>query len=104
MYDSEASWRARTADDWNLRSDLNSEATSLTNLWNGNFLTRSSVDFWYLLISLRATVPGLNLWVFLTPGVAGADFLAALCPIGVFLGTFPEVVVCFLAVSLVLAI
>jgi len=24
-------------------------------------------DFWNLLISLRATVPGLNLWGFLTP-------------------------------------
>merc|ERR1711881_496825 len=24
---------------------------SLTNLWNGNFLISSSVDFWYLLIS-----------------------------------------------------
>ena len=28
---------------------------------------RRSVDFWNLLISLRATVPGLNLWGFFTP-------------------------------------
>ena len=32
----------------------------------------------HLLISLRATVPGLYRWGFLTPPVAGADFLAAL--------------------------
>ena len=67
-----------TAEDWNLRSDLKSWAISLTSLWNGSFLMRSSVDFWYLLISLRATVPGLYLWGFLTPPMAGADFLAAL--------------------------
>ena len=28
---------------------------------------RSSLDLWYLLISLRATIPGLYLWGFLTP-------------------------------------
>ena len=67
-----------TAEDWNLRSDLKSWAVSLTSLWKGSFLMRSSVDFWYLLISLRATVPGLYLWGFLTPPMAGADFLAAL--------------------------
>ena len=39
---------------------------------------RSSVDFWYLRISRRATVPGRYLWGFLTPPVAGALFLAAL--------------------------
>ena len=27
--------------------------------WKGNFLISNSVDFWYRLISLRATVPGL---------------------------------------------
>lgn len=31
-YDSEASWSARTAEDWNLKSFLNSEAISLTSL------------------------------------------------------------------------
>src|SRR5438105_274911 len=77
-YDSDASWRARTADDWNLRSFLNSEAISLTSLWNGSFLIRSSVLFWNLLISLRATVPGLNLWGFLTPPDGDAVFLACL--------------------------
>ena len=35
------------------------------------------MDFWNFLISLKATVPGLNLWGFLTPPVVGADFLAA---------------------------
>ena len=62
---------------------------------------RSSVDFWYLLISLRATVPGLYLCGFFTPPVAGADFLAALVA-SCFLGAFPPVD--FLAVCLVLAI
>jgi len=62
------------------------------------------VDFWYLLISLKATVPGLNLWTFLTPAETAADFFAAFYPIGVFLGTLPAVVACFLAVNLVLAI
>ena len=51
---------------------------------------RSSVDFWYLLISLRATVPGLYLCGFFTPPVAGADFLAALVA-SCFLGAFPPV-------------
>ena len=30
----------------------------------------NSVDFWYLLISRRATVPGLKRWGFFTPPVA----------------------------------
>ena len=59
------------------------------------------MDFWYLLISRRATVPGLYLWGFLTPPVAGADFLAALVA-SCFLGALPPVD--FLAVCLVRAI
>ncbi len=63
---------------------------------------RSSVDFWNLLISLSETVPGLNLWVLLTPpGAARAlpfEDLAATA----FLGCL--VPVAFLAVCLVLAI
>ena len=51
---------------------------------------RSSVDFWYLRISRRATVPGRYLWGFLTPPVAGADFLAALVA-SCFLGALPPV-------------
>ena len=31
---------------WNLKSVLKSWAISLTNLWKGSFLIRSSVDFW----------------------------------------------------------
>ena len=58
------------------------------------------MDFWYLLMSRRATVPGRYLWGFLTPPVAGADFLAALLA-RVFLGAFPPVD--FLAVCLVRA-
>jgi hypothetical protein len=59
------------------------------------------VDFWYFLISLKATVPGLNLWGFLIPPVAGADFLAAF-EASCFLGALAPVD--FLAVYLVLAI
>ena len=52
----------------------------LTSLWNGARGKRRSVDFWYLLISLKATVPGLNL-IFLAcliPPSAGAVFLLVL--------------------------
>ena len=42
--------------------------------WNGAFWMSSSVDLWYLLISLNAILPGLNLR--LTPVVDGADFLS----------------------------
>merc|ERR550519_3196712 len=89
-YASLASWRAPIAALWNLRSVLKSWAISLTRRWKGSFLMRSSVDFWYLLISRRATVPGLYLWGFLTPPVEGADFLAALVA-SCFLGAFPPV-------------
>ena len=59
--------------------------------------------FWNLLISLRATVPGLNLCGFLTPPVAAwvDDFFACLWAM-CFLGALPPVF--FLAVCLVLAI
>src|SRR5437016_2721710 len=49
----------------------------LTSLWKGALGTMLVICFWYLLISLRATVPGRHLWVFfsaLTPPEAGADF------------------------------
>merc|ERR1719239_715134 len=98
---SAASWRAPIAADWNLRSVLKSWAISRTSLWNGSFLMSSSVDFWYRLISLRATVPGLKRLGFLTPPVAVADFLAALVA-SCFLGAFPPVD--FLAVCFVRAI
>ena len=58
---------------------------------------RSSVDFWYLLISRKATVPGRYLCGFLTPPVAGALFLAAFVA-NCFLGALPPVdlrAVCF---------
>ena len=76
---------------------MKSWAISLTRRWKGSFLMRSSVDFWYLLISRRATVPGRYLWGFLTPPVDGADFLAALVA-SCFLGALPPVdlrAVCF---------
>ena len=101
IYASAASWSARTADDWNRRSFLYSDAISLTNLWNGSFLINKSVLFWYLRISLSATVPGLYLWGFFTPPVGGAVFLAAFyasCLRGALAPVF------FLAVYLVRAI
>jgi len=54
--------------------------------------------FWYFLIYLNATVPGLNLWGFLTPETRGADFLAIFWAASCFLGTFWAVdflAVCF---------
>lgn len=101
-YASAAYWRAITADDWNRNYDLNSWAIYRTSLWNGNFLINRSVDFWYFLISRKATVPGLNLCGRFTPVVTGADFLAIFCAINCFLGSFWAVD--FLAVCFVRAI
>ena len=53
--------RAQRAAVWNLMLGRIPSAISLTRRWKGSFLMSSSVDFWYLLISRRATVPGLNL-------------------------------------------
>ena len=100
-YASQASWRAITAEDWNRRSVLKSWAISRTNLWNGSFLRRSSVDFWYLLISRRATVPGRNLCGFLMAPPTTPVFLAALVA-NCFRGALPPVD--FRAVCFVLAI
>lgn len=77
MYTSVASCKVIIALFWNLRPVLIESATSRTTLWKGSFLIRSSVLFWYLRISRRATVPGRKRWVFFTPPDAGADFLAA---------------------------
>ena len=77
-YASDASWSAKTAEDWNRKSVLKSCAISRTRRWNGSLRIKSSVDFWYLRISRSATVPGRYLCGFLTPPVAGADLRAAL--------------------------
>ena len=45
-YASVASWRAKSADDWNRRSGHKSAAISLTNLWKGSFLISSTDPFW----------------------------------------------------------
>merc|ERR1719187_2927396 len=66
-----------TAELWNLRSVLKSWAISRTRRWKGSLRISSSVDFWYLLISLRATVPGPD---FLAAFVASC-FLGALPPV-----------------------
>ncbi|CAG9321321.1 unnamed protein product [Blepharisma stoltei] len=99
---SAASWRAKTAELWNLKSLLYSWASSLTSLWNGSFLIRSSVLFWYFRISLNATVPGLNRWGFLTPAIEDADSFLAALEANCFLGVFPDNGV-FLAVCLAFA-
>lgn len=52
--------RAPIAALWKRRSVLKSCAISLTSRWKGSFLMSNSVDFWYLRISRRATVPGLK--------------------------------------------
>ncbi len=57
-YASKASWRARTAVLCICKSDLKLIAILRTRCWKGAFLINSSVDFWYLRISRRATVPG----------------------------------------------
>ena len=60
---------------WNLMAILpRSWASSLTNLWNGSFLRRSSVDFWYLRISHRATIPCQYLWGFSCPCWVASNF------------------------------
>lgn len=49
------------ADDWKRSSSLKSWAISRTRRWKGSFLINNSQLFWYLRISLRATVPGRHL-------------------------------------------
>jgi hypothetical protein len=44
--------------------------------------------FWNFLIYLRATVPGLNLWGFLTPETMGADLRAIFWAASCLRGTF----------------
>ena len=85
--------------DWNLKSPRKPDAISLTSLWNWSFLMRRSVDFWYFLISLSATVPGLNLCCFFAPweSTTGVTLRAALA-LRDFLGVLPRVdslAVCF---------
>ena len=108
MYASAASWKAFMASAVNLQSALPKFwANSCMNRWNGNFLIRNLVDFWYLLISWRATVPGLYRCGFLTPPVAAtaALFLAAAAVlIDWALDCFPQVGffgVCFVRAMLV---
>ena len=48
------------------------------NLWKGALDSMKFTDFWYLLISLMATVPGLNLRFCLIPPSAAAVFFLAL--------------------------
>ncbi|KAJ1401556.1 hypothetical protein SESBI_28714 [Sesbania bispinosa] len=45
-----------------------------------SFLIRSSMLFWYFMISLNATIPGRNLCGFFTSLIATMDFRAAFAP------------------------
>ena len=72
--------------------------------WNGAFLINNSMDFCYQQISLRATVPGINLLFFFSccdGGLCGA-FVAMFFKALVILLAAPSVP--FLAVCLILAI
>ena len=60
-YASLASCRAITAVPWNLIPVINCCPISCTSHMKGSFLISSSVLFWYHLISLNASVPGLYL-------------------------------------------
>ena len=62
----------------------------LTSLMNGRFLIRSSVLFWYLRISCKAFVLGLNRLFFLPTPVAGPDTRAGLVA-SPLMGAFPPV-------------
>ena len=87
-YDSAASWTANSAWVWNLIVWSRSCAISLTTLWTEALGSKSLVERWNLLTSLRATVPALFrlLTPSLTPPYAGAVFLMVLPPLaGIFL-------------------
>ncbi len=73
-YASADSWRASSAEAWKRISVLKFVAISLTRRWNGAFRIKSSVDFWYLRISRRATVPGLHRCFFFWPSAGAAVF------------------------------
>ena len=77
-YASDASWSARTAEDWNRKSVLKSCAISRTRRWNGELADQEFRGLLVRRISRSATVPGRYLCGFLTPPVAGADLRAAL--------------------------
>ena len=85
IYASMASCKAPMALAWNQRSVLKSWVISRMRRATGSFLHSSSVDFWYLRISRKVTVPGLYLWGFFTPPVA--LFHGAFCPKDIVLST-----------------
>ena len=104
-----ASWKAAMAVDWKHTCTegvpgpsghtLYSWEISLINLWNGVFLIKHSVDCWYLLISLRATIPGWYQWDLLSPPVAGLSCLTSYCN-RCFWGCFPPFMGNFLNICL----
>ena len=99
-----ASCKPCTAAAWILKSFRMPLIISYITCWKGAFLINNSVDFWYWWISLRATVPGLNLLFFFSccdGGLHGA-FVAMFFKALVILLAAPSVP--FLAVCFVLAI
>ena len=69
-YTSHASCSPIIAEAWILISEFVCHRILYTSLWKGHFLISSSVLFWYLCISLNATVPGWYLY-FLFGGSMG---------------------------------
>ena len=97
--DSDTSWRARSAVLWNRRPGHIRCETSLTSLWKESFRIKRSVDFWYFLISRRATVPGRKRRGFLTPPVSGSPIFIPFFVLYLPRGALPPVLL--LAVCLV---
>ena len=96
--DSEASWRARMAVLWKRRVGSRFWATSLTKRWKGSFLIKRFVDFWYLRISRRATVPGRKRRGFLNLPDVGRQIFIPFFVLYLPRGAFPPVLrraVCF---------
>ena len=61
-----------------------------THRWKGSLRSSRSLDFWYRLISLRATVPGRKRFLFLTPPWSCVAFRAA-CVASCLRGALPPV-------------
>ena len=77
-YASDASCKAKTAEDWNRKVSLEILGDFSDQSLERQLSDEQFVDFGTCGFSLNATVPGRYLCGFLTPPVAGADLRAAL--------------------------
>ena len=91
--DSEASCKARMAVLWNRSLGHSFPATSFTKRWKGSFLINKSVDFWYLRISRRATVPRRKRRGLRTPPRDGSPILSPCRVLYRPRGAFPPVLI-----------